>query len=126
MKKLLTIGAVSALLIQGALALPFLREPIGQFGTPGNSYSTTPDEPYNQPYYANNISNQSDTTPEGYMVRYAAVNLNVRSTPRMGENRIDYWKKGDQVIVKKKLKFWCDVKYKNRAHAYSACKYLTK
>lgn len=55
---------------------------------------------------------------------YSALgDLNVRSTPGFGDNRIGFIKKGITVVVDRKLGNWCEITYKLK-HAYVSCKWL--
>ena len=55
----------------------------------------------------------------------ASSNLNVRYQPKVGDNRIDHFLKGDTVKVTKVLGSWCKVDYKKYRSAYVRCAYLT-
>jgi hypothetical protein len=61
--------------------------------------------------------------PTIYRAKY---DLNIRSAPKVGENRIGYFKKGQQVKVKKILGNWCQVEYKKYKNAYAYCPFLKK
>jgi|GEM_PF-4452993 len=53
--------------------------------------------------------------------RTTVVNANVRSTPRIGNNRIGYIKKGTDVEITAIQGNWCQVNYKNFKKAYVYC-----
>lgn len=57
---------------------------------------------------------------------YTKVDSNVRLRPWYNASRIGYFKKGEQVIVKRILGQWCHVEYKNYQNAYIYCPLLNK
>lgn len=62
------------------------------------------------------------TSPGTYQ---AISDLNIRSTPQLGENRINHFKEGDQVIVSKVLGEWCQITHPRHPIAFVKCSYLT-
>lgn len=57
---------------------------------------------------------------------YQAVSdLNIRSTPQLIENRINHFKKGNQVVVSKVLGGWCQITHPRHPIAFVKCSYLT-
>ena len=73
---------------------------------------------------------QMNTASAGYMYapgEYRATsNVNVRYQPKVGNNRIDHFLKGDTVKVTKVVGSWCKVDYKKYRSAYVRCAYLLK
>jgi uncharacterized protein YgiM (DUF1202 family) len=51
-------------------------------------------------------------------------NLNVRSTPQFGNNRIDYYEKGTPITVSEVEGEWCRTNHYKYAKAYVRCNYL--
>jgi len=78
-----------------------------------------------QLFLGTSVFAQNSTASTIWSGKYeTTTNVNLRSTPNLGNNRIDYLPKGMQVIVKRNINRWCSVKHYKFNNAYIACEYL--